>query len=477
MIDRRRSIILVTGDAKVRGRVEGLYRDNGTSVAVADGLQAVLPRPESAEVDLVVVCGDALEGCERGQELLTRLSERRPTLPILLLAERDEDCVPEPEDFDGPVHSSPLPAGDKELKLLIDRMARERRPGLIKGSRLSGEEVGNEVRWKELLGRSPAMQEIYGQLLRAASTDIPVLLEGETGTGKDVAAREIHRKSARRRQPFIPVNLAALPRELVGSELFGHERGSFTGAIEERQGKFELAAGGTVFLDEIGAIEEKVQVSLLRLIEQKKFFRLGGRREITVDARLIAATNDNLSRLVREGRFRSDLFYRLDVFRIVMPPLRRRREDIPLLADSFLRAFRDSLQRNIRDISPEFMQCLLDYQWPGNVRELKNVIQRAALVCEDEVLRLEHLPPRFHREELALTSFPPLCLEEGPGEEPARPPAAMVTFQVGTPLQQVEREMVARTLHATLNNRKKVAEMLGISRRSLYNKLIKYNLL
>jgi transcriptional regulator with PAS, ATPase and Fis domain len=281
------------------------------------------------------------------------------------------------------------------------------------------------------------------------------LLIGETGTGKDLAAQAIHQQSARSEGPYIPVNLGAIPAGLVASELFGHERGAFTGAAEQRKGIFERAHDGTVFLDEIGTIDEKVQVSLLRLIEQKKFHRLGGRRGISSNVRLIAASNQDLVDAVQQGIFREDLYYRLDVFRIMMPPLQERQEDISLLIDEFLKRYNRKFQKNILGISPESVSLLESYDWPGNVRELKNVIQRGVLVCSGEVLLPEHLPPRFRADRVV------------------RP---KVTFTVGTPLEEVEREMVIRALAVAKNNRTRAADLLGISRRALYNKLHKHRI-
>jgi len=275
-----------------------------------------------------------------------------------------------------------------------------------------------------------------------------VLLEGETGTGKDLAARHIHATSERRDGPYVPVNLAALPVELVAGELFGHEKGAFTG-------KFEQAQGGTIFLDEIGMIDEKVQVSLLRLVEQRQLHRLGGNRPISTDARPVVASNQRLADLVREGRFRSDLYYRLDVFRIALPPLRERAGDVPLLVDEFIGRYNKAFSRHVLGISPACMGMLESYEWPGNVRELKNVVQRAVLLCPGDVILPEHLPTRF-RTGVAV---------------PQR-----VTFEVGTPLDEVEREMVRRALVATGNNRTQAAELLGISRRALYNKLRKHGI-
>lgn len=308
---------------------------------------------------------------------------------------------------------------------------------------------------ERLVGKSKPMEDVYRHVRQAATTDIPILLMGETGTGKDLAAQAIHERSERNNGPYVVINLGALPSELVGSELFGHEKGAFTGAIERREGKFEEARNGTIFLDEIATIDAKVQVSLLRLIEQRTFHRLGGKTTIRTNARLIAASNQNLFELVEQGRFRKDLYYRFDVFRIVMPPLRQREGDIVLLIDEFLNRFNRSFKKHIVGVAPECVSLLESYDWPGNVRELKNVVQRAVLVCEGEVLLPDHLPPRFRKGKSALTK---------------------VSFEIGTPLEDVEREMIVRALAATQNNRKRAADLLGISRRALYNKLQKHNI-
>jgi len=325
-----------------------------------------------------------------------------------------------------------LPVSDEELLLAIET-AFESRPRF--GDVLQqGSGAGP---FEEMVGRSLCMQDVYRQIRQAASTEIPVLLVGETGTGKELAAKAIHNQSRRKDGPYIPVNLGAVPTELVASELFGHEKGAFTGAMERSRGKFEQAIDGTLFLDEISSVDEKMQVSLLRVIEQHKVYRLGGRRAISTNARLITASNDDIEELVRIGRFREDLFYRLDVFRIVMPPLRERRGDLALLISEFVKRYSREFEKNIIGISPECVSILEAYPWPGNVREMKNVVQRAVLVCTGEVLLVDHLPPRFQSREL-----------------PANP---RLIFEIGTPLEAMEREMIVRTLAVVRNNRTRAA--------------------
>jgi DNA-binding NtrC family response regulator len=301
-----------------------------------------------------------------------------------------------------------------------------------------------------------------------------VLLQGETGTGKDMVARAIHDRSARRDRPFIPIHLGALPGELVASELFRHNKGAFTGATSSRQGKFEMSDGGTVYLDEIATLEQSVQISLLRLLETMKFYKLGGKREIEVDVRIIAATNEDLQELVEQGRFREDLYYRLEVFPIQLPPLREREGDLELLAHEFLRRYREVFDKQIERIDPSCMNILKDHDWPGNIRELKNVVQRAVLVCNANTLRAEHLPPRFRagqpgRVMRADSQTVEDEVETGGGDD-------RIILKVGSTLEQMEREMIVGTLKKVGDNRKEAAKTLGISRRSLYNKLRKYNI-
>jgi len=310
--------------------------------------------------------------------------------------------------------------------------------------------------FEKMVGGSPKMREIYRQIRQAASTDMPVLLTGETGTGKDLVARAIHQQSARNKKAFSPIHLGALPPELVAGELFGYEKGSFTGATRSHRGLFEKAEGGTIFLDEIGTIDEKIQISLLRLLETRKLERIGGTRTISANVRIVAATNENLSEAVEQGRFREDLFFRLDIFQIVLPPVRERGGDILLLVNCFLKQFSDDYQRDIVGISPECISALESYDWPGNVREIKNVIHRAVLNSSGSVLLPVHLPERLQKSR-------------------RKPPE--IKLPMGCSLEEAEQVIIKRTLNWTRNNRRRTASILGISRRTLYNKLERYNLL
>lgn len=442
-------IIVVEREAGLIRRLRALFPD-AARVSRESTLDHVLERCESEIVDVLVITSPAFKaGRVEGEELLEVVAANAPHIRVIFLVAPSDMRIAF-EALTNVYQYTKLPVGDEELRLLVESALKNRVPRAANLTAVSEAVPGDSA----LLGRSPVMQEVYRQVRQAAATDIPVLILGETGTGKDLTAQAIHMQSRRRTGPYVPVHLGALPPELVASELFGHERGAFTGALERRAGKFEQADRGTIFLDEISTTDQRVQISLLRLIEHRKFTRLGGRATLTGDARIIAATNDSLSDLVAQGKFREDLFYRLDVFRIVMPPLRDRVGDVPLLVDAFMKRYSQAFGKGVRGIAPECITMLDDYDWPGNVRELKNVIQRAVLVCQGDVLAPEHLPARFRAEHKV---------------------RAKMSFDVGTPLAEIEREVIARVL-ALAPTRTRAAEMLGISRRALYNKLRRYGL-
>ena len=450
-------MLVVARSGEIAGRLNRLFRRDKADVSLEPSIDHVLERVETEFFNLIFITSDAFrEGEVEGMDLLEVLRERSPSTQILFLAHpwHLEEAMSALKA--GSYQYMKLPVEDKELRLVV-RTALAERPVLVQEAEAVGSKRGREIVFEEMYGESPPMQEVFRQIRQAASTDMPVLLVGETGTGKELAARAIHRNSDRRDGPYIPVNAGAIPKELVASELFGHEKGAFTGAGERSKGKFELARDGTLFLDEIGSVDEKVQVSLLRIIEQKRVYRLGGNRGIATNARLVAASNESLFDAIEQGQFREDLFYRLNVFRITLPPLRDRREDIPLLIDEFLKRYNGDFDKDIVGISPECLSVMQAYDWPGNVRELKNVVQRAVLVCSGDVILREHLPSRFQKVK-------------------GRPPHRGVIFEIGTTLDQMEREMIVRTLAAAKNNRKHTAEILGISRRALYNKLRKHGI-
>ena len=308
-----------------------------------------------------------------------------------------------------------------------------------------------------LVGSSPPMQQVYALMKQAAESDIAVFIRGESGTGKELVAKSFHYNSRRKQGPFVAINCAALPEGLIESELFGHEQGAFTGATERRIGAFERAEGGTIFLDEIADMQPMLQAKLLRVLQEKEIQRLGGTGTHPIDVRVISATNKELEDAIRTGTFREDLFYRLAAFPIVIPPLRQRREDIPLLANHFLEQYAERNNKFISGLSTGALRVLLQYDWPGNVRELENAIERAVLLETTEVLQVGNLPPQLS----------PL----GVGHNDPLSPTAVL------PLKEVERQAIAHALKALGHNVSAMARALGVNRATLYRKLKRYNLL
>jgi DNA-binding NtrC family response regulator len=346
------------------------------------------------------------------------------------------------------------PMDIQRLRLLIEKALE--RSEVMREVTLLRRQLRDSRGLGRLLGTSTPMQEVYHLIDLAAATAAPVLVSGESGTGKELVARTIHELSSRRGEAFVAVNCSAVPESLLESELFGHEKGAFTGAFERRAGYFELADRGTIFLDEIAEMSPSLQAKYLRVLEQGSLRRLGGRAEVKVDVRIVAATNRDPLRAIKAGAFREDLYYRLNVFGIVMPPLRERREDIPLLVDAFIHEFDTTYDKRVRAADDEAMELLRGHSWPGNVRELRNTIERAVVACEGDLLRPKHVP------------FGP--------RRPAAPPdpADALTVPLGTTIRHAERELILRTLASVGNNKTRAAEMLGISLKTLHNRLHQY---
>jgi DNA-binding NtrC family response regulator len=309
-----------------------------------------------------------------------------------------------------------------------------------------------------LVGSSRKMQEIFRLIEQVAPSTASVLITGESGTGKELVARTIHELSPRKNKPFIGINCAAIPETLIESEIFGHEKGAFTGALERRTGCFELAEGGTLLLDEIGEMPVPTQAKLLRVLEDHKLRRLGSKVETSVDVRVLAATNKVPEEAVAKGELRNDLYYRLNVFNIHMPPLREHKEDITELIASLLADMNEKHGRNIGMVGEQVMQTLADFSWPGNVRELRNVLERAVIVCEGSIIEPTHLPPGFGQTTLRYS------VQE----------SNAIRVQVGTTVEETERLLILKTLETTSNNKTRAAEILGISLKTLHNKLKEY---
>ena len=442
-------------------RQKGLFRqaeeifrgDKKVRVIFEKSLEKVLELVESDVCDVLLASSAMVrDGRSVWREFVEVLTAKSPWTQVLFLITPRELALASRALKAGSYHYAKLPISDEELKLLIEaaldsRLQVDPHCRVFKEKRQAG--------FEDMVGAAAGMKSVYRMIRQAAATDIPVLLTGETGTGKDLAARAIHQLSGRAPKIFLPVHLGALPSDLVSGELFGHVKGAFTGAAKARAGSFEQAHGGTVFLDEISTIDDRVQISLLRLLESKAFHRIGGRRVIKADVRVIAASNEDLKEAVAAGRFREDLYYRLEVFQIDMPPLRDRTGDIPLLIQDFLMHYNRVYDKQISGLSPEALAMLEAYDWPGNVRELKNVIHRAVVVCTGEVITPQHLSQR---------------IKSGSGA------SRHIVLPVGTSLEEAEQELLKRTLQATGNNRGQAAAILGVSRGTLYNKIKKYHL-
>ncbi|MFP4502159.1 MAG: sigma-54 interaction domain-containing protein [Candidatus Hydrogenedentota bacterium] len=342
-------------------------------------------------------------------------------------------------------------------------------------------------RFGYLVGSSQTMRDVYAKIEKAAHVAMPVLIVGETGTGKEIVAQELHRRSNRAEGPFVPVNMGTLSGDLMLSELFGHVRGAFTDARENKDGCFEEARGGTLFLDEIGTMTDRVQVALLRVLEQGTFRPVGGKKEFHTDVRIVAASNEDLDSLTANGAFREDLLYRLRVFCIAMPPLRARREDIPMLAEAAIAAFNSDYDFAIAGIEKEAFERLAQYPWPGNVREFHNVLSQAALLAEKEYIGLEHLPQRI----LDQTRHVEPAMAHGASPDPAHAESAASTrtpvrvhdtaaadglfMPVGCTLDEMMREYARLTLAHCGNNKTRAAKLLGVSRKTLYERLNRWH--
>lgn len=443
-------IICVDEGRGLAQQVRRIYSPAWLHLAYERTIEEVVDRFEHESFDIMLFSSSVThQQPSSALEILEIITAKCPETQILFFAHPGRLKIANQALRAGAFHYSLLPVSDEEMKLLIET-AVEKKPQL--GLNLLLRSEVEKTTFERMVGRSTSMRQVYRQIRQAAATDIPVLISGETGTGKELAAQAIHELSDRTSEPCIPVHIGSLPSDLVASELFGHEEGSFTGANETRKGCFELAVGGTIFLDEIATIDQKMQVSLLRLLETKSFHRIGSQNDIDVDVRVIAASNADLMNEIRRGRFREDLYYRLDVLHIIMPPLRERHGDLHLLVDHFIKQSCDAFQKVIRGVSSNFFSCIESYNWPGNVRELKNVIQRAVINCQEDILDVMHLPERLMSSQFDDITIP---------------------IRVGMRLSEVEKEVIIRTLEFTRYNRTRAAEILGISRRALYNKMQK----
>ncbi|PWT81303.1 MAG: transcriptional regulator [Acidobacteria bacterium] len=388
-------------------------------------------------------------------KFLRELRAHQIDTPVILISNKGSaDGGVRATQEEGAYHYFEEPVDPTELKIVIDRAVE------FVFAKRENEVLRRQLRdrgaFGELVGNSEPMREIYSLIEQVAPTSASVLITGESGTGKELVARTLHNMSPRHDKPFVAINCSAIPETLMESELFGHEKGAFTGAASRRAGCFELANTGTLLLDEIAEMPPVLQAKLLRVIEERCVRRLGSRKEIEVDVRLLAATNRPAQQAVDDGKLREDLLYRLNVFTIHLPPLSQRKEDLPLLAQHLITKLAEKHNRPARFLSPAAVEALQFHAWPGNVRELRNVIERAVVICSGEQIERHHFAPY------------PIEQRQRLRDEDT------ITLPVGTPLEEVERQMIMRTLQKTKNNKTRAAELLGISLKTLHNKLNLY---
>jgi len=438
-------ILIVDDEASVRDSLYQWFKADGYRVDTAEEATSALKKLQENPWDIILL-DIKMPGMD-GIELQSRIKQiDKNIVTIIITAYAAVDTAIQALK-DGAFDYVTKPIDPDDLSRLIRNAIEKRR--LVTENIQLRQQIEELLLPDEVVGESPAMKRVMEMVNTVAKTDSTVMILGESGTGKELIARAIHSRSSRRYFPIITINCGAYPEGLLESELFGHEKGAFTGAMYRRKGKLEMADKGTLFLDEIGNISEKMQMDLLRVIETKNFTRLGGDKAIDVDFRVISATNKDLEKAIKEGSFREDLYYRLNVFSILLPPLRERRTDIPLIAKYFLSKYAQSMNKNVVDFSPQAMEMFIGYDWPGNIREVRNVVERAIVVAQGPQIQVEDI------------SFP--------FPSPATPSG-------GASLEEVEKDQILKILNQTKGNIAQAAEILKISRLTIYNKIEKYHL-
>ncbi len=422
---------------------------------VNDGF-AALECLDRDNFDLILV--DLMMPGKTGLEILREVKERRLPMEVIIITGQGSIDTAVEAIKEGAYDYLTKPVDPKRIRSIVPKalekqtLVKENKT-LVAEKRKLEQKVKSLSRFEDMIGQDEKMQKVYGMINAVADTTANVFITGESGTGKELVARAIHTKSSRKSGPFIAVNCSAFPRDILENELFGHEKGAFTGAIKEKAGCFEMANNGTLFLDEIGEMPADTQSKLLRVLEERKFRRLGGTKEVEVDVRLVSATNRNVRTALAEGVLREDLYFRLSVMDIDLPPLRDRMSDLLLIADEFFDYFNRKNNKTIKRFSKSCIDAMQKYHWPGNIRELKNLVERAVILCQEEEVELQHLPRHIF--------FSPM---QDSGD----------TIRLGKPLHEVEKEIIFKTLEQTNNNKTKAAQILGISLKTMHNKLNKY---
>ena len=449
-------MVLVVDDEKNYLVVlEDLLEEDGHSVLTASSGEEALDIVRSTPLDTILT--DIKMPNMSGIELLREIQLFDPDLPVILMTAYAEVDQAVEAMKNGALDHIQKPFDNSEVKRCVARGVERR--SLTQTIQILRSELGQA--WGNIVGESKAMKQVFNLMKRVADTPTTVLISGESGTGKELISKGIHEASSRVNGPFVSINCAAVPESLLESELFGYEKGAFTGAVNTRQGKFEYANKGTLFLDEVGDMALSLQAKLLRVLQGQEFQRVGGNKDIKVDVRIVAATNKDLREEVEAGRFREDLFFRLNVVHIVIPPLRERRDDIPNLVAHFLDKFSQKLSRRIKDVDPDVMASFFKYSWPGNVRELENIMERASVLCRGATIKSEDIPPE---------------IRESPEIESGLD--TLISWEKGLSetLEAIEERMIRQALKKTHNVQAQAAKILGISRSNLQYKMKKYGL-
>ena len=445
---REVNILVVDDEEIVRSSLVDWLREDGYHAEAAENGFEALEKLREKPWDIALV--DLKMPKMDGLELMERMKELKPDIQVIIITAYATVHTAVQAMKMGAYDYLVKPFNPEEISLLINRLIESKE--LVKEISYLRKELAKQYQFHDLISKSPKMQKIFEFARTVAKSNSNILILGESGTGKELLARAIHNESLRAAGPFVAVSCVALPETLLESELFGHEKGAFTDAVTQKKGKFELAHGGTLFLDEIGDISPKLQLNLLRVLQEKEFTRVGGTKPIRVDVRIIAATNRDLKKAVEEGKFRDDLYYRLNVISIQIPPLRERKEDIPLLVHRFIEKCNIELGKRVEKISEEALKTLMKYDWPGNVRELENVIERAMVITKGTLIKPEDI-------QISAEPSKEIRVE---GEDRS--------------LRAVERAHIQRVLEENDWNIQRSAQILGIDRVTLYKKIKKYGL-
>ena len=445
------TILIVDDEKNIREGLAADFEMDGYAVRLAENGRDALEQISRGDIDLVIT-DLRMPGGVSGEDVLRHVTAETPGIPVIVLTGHGSIDAAVQAMHDGAYDFLTKPLNLEQLEMIVKRALEGRELSLKHQQLLS--EVSSERGVDSVVGKSAAMQRVMMLVRKVADARISVLITGESGVGKNVVANAIHSLSARHDNALITVHCAALSESLLESELFGHEKGAFTGAESLHKGKFELAHGGTIFLDEIGEISQSVQVKLLRVLQERKFERVGGEQTIEVDVRIIAATNRNLEEEVKAGRFREDLFFRLNGIRIEVPPLRERKDDIPLLMNSFLTKFNKDNNKSIKGFDSRARTAIYKYDWPGNIRELEHCVESSVVMASGDEITVDDLPPTVSR---ASSS-------------------SVMSIPLGITLSEAERIVIEQNLAANKGNKSKTADILGIGRKTLHRKLSEYGL-